>query len=186
MSKNIFNHKCEMSSLSINVPIRKCLIASLNQNINKSIVVIGLNPSKANAVESDNTVTRLEKYFLKNGYGEMILYNLFQNYSTDPIGICEQTATNFLDTDIQKQLSKADKIVLAYGTDIKYEKYVKKCLNAIEIYKDKLYCFCKDNKECVKSRHPSRMSPNWVLRKCNYEEAISLFNKEVGINYENR
>ena len=36
MSKNIYNHKCEMSSLSINVPIRKCLIASLNQNISYS------------------------------------------------------------------------------------------------------------------------------------------------------
>lgn len=169
MSKNIFNHKCEMSSLSINVPIRKCLIALLDQNINKLIVVIGLNPSKANDVESDNTVTRLEKYFKENGYGEMILYNLFQNYSTDPIGICEQTATDFLDTDIQKQLSKADKIVLAYGTEIKYEKYIKKCLNAIEKYKDKLYCFCKSNDKCVKPIHPSRMSQKWTLEKYNYE-----------------
>lgn len=92
-----------------------------------------------------------------------------KNHSTDPIGICEQTATDFLGNDIQKQLSKVDKIVLAFGTNREYEKYVKQCLNAIEIYKDKLYCFCKDDNECVKTRHPSRMSQKWTLEKYNYE-----------------
>ena len=99
-----------------------------------------------------------------------MIIGMNKNHSTDPIGICEQTATDFLDTDIQKQLSKADKIVLAYGTEIKYEKYVKKCLNAIEKHKDKLYCFCKDDNECVRPRYPSRMSQNWVLRRYNCEK----------------
>lgn len=99
-----------------------------------------------------------------------MIIGMNKNYSTNLIGICEQNATYFLDNDIQKQLSKADKIVLVYGTDIKYEKYVKKCLNAIEKHKDKLYCFCKDDNECVRPRHPSRMSQNWVLRRYNCEK----------------
>ena len=105
----------------------------------------------------------------KRDYKIQMIIGMNKNHSTDPIGICEQTATDFLDTDIQKQLFKADKIVLAYGTDIKYEKYIKKCLNAIEKYRDKLYCFCKSNDKCVKPIHPSRMSQKWTLEKYNYE-----------------
>lgn len=166
MSKNIYGHECDIRTINVPVCIRKNLIAELNPENDKLAVVIGLNPSKANNEQSDNTVTRLENYFEKEGYGKLIIYNIFQNYSTNPIGICAETATDFSENSIQEQLKKADKIVLAYGLDEVYKSYIENCLNNIMEYKDKFYCFCKKEEDKNPTPiHPRALGYNWLLKK---------------------
>lgn len=48
------------------------------------IMFIGLNPSKANEIDSDNTVTRVRGFANKWGYGGFFMMNLFSLVSTDP------------------------------------------------------------------------------------------------------
>lgn len=48
------------------------------------VMFIGLNPSKANASEPDNTIIKVSKIARNNGYGGFYMLNLFAYVSTDP------------------------------------------------------------------------------------------------------
>lgn len=51
------------------------------------VAFIGLNPSKANEVDSDNTITRLINFAKAWGFDGMRMLNLFALVSTDPRGL---------------------------------------------------------------------------------------------------
>ncbi len=48
------------------------------------VMFIGLNPSTANEIKSDNTITRCINFARKWGFGGMYMCNLFAYVSTDP------------------------------------------------------------------------------------------------------
>jgi hypothetical protein len=48
------------------------------------VALIGLNPSKANSNEDDNTITKVGKVARYNGFGGIYMLNLFAIISADP------------------------------------------------------------------------------------------------------
>ena len=52
-------------------------------------MVIGLNPSTATERDNDNTITRLERWARRNGYGALWMFNAYGLRSTDPNGLWE-------------------------------------------------------------------------------------------------
>jgi len=63
-----------------------------NWGTGKKLAFIGLNPSTADEIRSDPTVTRCINYAKRDGYGGMVMLNIFALRSTDP--------TRLLDNDI--------------------------------------------------------------------------------------
>ena len=140
-------HQCEFFEKTITAMCRKSLRVSFENAEDDAIgliVVIGLNPSKADELNSDHTVSVLKNYFCKK-CRKLILYNLFQNYSTNPSGIIEQTVTDFVDCTIQISLQEADEIVIAWGDETKYTDAKKKAINQLINYKSKLRMFQDPN-----------------------------------------
>jgi hypothetical protein len=130
------------------------------------IIVIGLNPSKADDFNSDHTVSVLKNYFQQK-CRKLIIYNLFQNYSTNPNGIIEQTSTDFTDCTIQKSLQEADEIVIAWGDETKYTEAKKKVVQQLIKYQSKLRMF----QEPKTGRHPCH--PRNGLNKLTYKKYSS-------------
>lgn len=140
-------HQCEMFDESVTIKCRKSLTVSFEKCDKKAqdlIVVVGLNPSKADDFCSDHTVTILKNYF-QSRCRQMIIYNLFQNYSTEQCGIVEQTATDFSEPDIQKRLREADEIVIAWGVGTQYENSKMQAIKQLNNYKSKLRMFQNPN-----------------------------------------
>lgn len=48
------------------------------------VMCIGLNPSTANGIDDDTTITNLSKLLMELGYGGFYMANLFAYISTDP------------------------------------------------------------------------------------------------------
>ncbi|MEK6847490.1 MAG: DUF1643 domain-containing protein [Nanoarchaeota archaeon] len=81
------------------------------------ILFIGLNPSTADEIKNDPTVTRMINFARKWGYGSVTICNLFSFRATfpddlkkapDPVG----TETDFW---LQHELVNAEKIIAAWG-----------------------------------------------------------------------
>ncbi len=53
----------------------------------KPAMVIGLNPSTATERSNDPTITRLERWARRNGFGSLRMYNAYAFRSTDPKGL---------------------------------------------------------------------------------------------------
>lgn len=53
----------------------------------KPLMVIGLNPSKAGAVDNDNTITRCIGYAVAWGFGALLMGNLFGFQNTYPVNL---------------------------------------------------------------------------------------------------
>jgi len=83
------------------------------------IMFIGLNPSKANEVKPDNTVTRVINFSKKWGYGGVYMMNLFTFVSPYPADLLKIDLNNptYLANDYMIMYAqKSEKIVCAWGT----------------------------------------------------------------------
>lgn len=58
--------------------MRTCIRASIDPNAKKSVVVIGLNPSIANAEKSDRTFTKVGRYLAQYDVKEFYMLNLYE------------------------------------------------------------------------------------------------------------
>ena len=94
----------------------------VREDVDSACLFIMLNPSTADEVQSDPTVTRCKNYSARWGYGKLWVCNLFAFRATDrkvmkraedPIGCLN-------DYHIYERAKKADMIVCAWGTDGKY------------------------------------------------------------------
>lgn len=148
-------HQCVFLEQEITVRCRKSLMVVFDNSENVDaglIIVIGLNPSKADDFNSDRTVSVLKKYFQQK-CRKLVIYNLFQNYSTNPSGIIEQTATDFTDRSIQKSLKEANEIVIAWGDETKYTEAKKTAIQQLIKHQSKLRMF-QDPKTGRSPCHP--------------------------------
>lgn len=86
-------------------------------DINKPMIMfIGLNPSKADHSEDDNTIKRVKKISNNSGYGGFYMMNLFTYISTDPKKLnIEQGNINLADRYLKHIASKCETIVFAWG-----------------------------------------------------------------------
>lgn len=114
-----------------------------------AVMVVGLNPSTATERDNDPTITRLERWARRNGYGSLRMYNAYA-YRTpyphelwqvaDPVGPCN---SDF----IMGAIATCAIPVMAWGTNIKPD-YEAKLLEQLRRYP--IFCF----KE-TKHGHPS-------------------------------
>lgn len=76
---------------------------------------IGLNPSKANETDSDNTVTRVRNFSIRWGYGGFYMMNLFAYVSTDPdkLIVCKDNTLN--DSWLSQVRKLCKDVVFAWG-----------------------------------------------------------------------
>lgn len=83
------------------------------------IAYIGLNPSTANAVKNDNTITKLIKITEHNGYGGFFMLNLFAYISTDPDKLLDKSVNTIGPRNnayIRYYASRAKMVVFCWGS----------------------------------------------------------------------
>jgi len=85
-----------------------------------SVLFIMLNPSKANATEPDQTITRCTNFARAWGYGTMEVVNLFAFKSTDPAGLwkVKKPVGKRNDSFIRDAVSRADQVILAWSGEV--------------------------------------------------------------------
>lgn len=159
-------HQCVFLEGKITVRCRKSLTAVFDNSENMDaglIIVIGLNPSKADDFNSDHTVSVLKNHFQQK-CRKLMIYNLFQNYSTNPCGIIEETSTDFTDRSIQKSLQEADEIVIAWGDETKYTEAKKTAIQQLIKHQSKLRMF-QDPKTGRSPCHPRNGLSKLIYKK---------------------
>lgn len=101
---------------SVNMVYRFYLVRSWSPG--PMVAFVGLNPSKATAVETDHTVTKVTKYAQQWGFGSMVMLNLFALRSTDPKGLYESNdpiGGLWADRALDLFSLVAEEIVLCWG-----------------------------------------------------------------------
>lgn len=86
-------------------------------------LIIGLNPSTADATKDDNTIRRCIRFATNWGYGSLWVGNLFAYRTKDPVTM--KAAENPIGPDNNKWLSRlsgdADLVVAAWGNHGSYQ-----------------------------------------------------------------
>jgi hypothetical protein len=148
---------------------------SLGTSGNKTIYIIGLNPSTANKEKSDKTVTMVENIAAKNNFDSFVMLNLFPLRSTNPHGLPINSGDILLKQNVEhiKSLNSKNKemvIWAAWGGSILLRKYLLTSLEQINTELSGLF------KEKIKwknygdltigghPRHPSRASYSWAFQ----------------------
>ncbi len=119
------------------------------------IAFIGLNPSKADERQDDNTVRKCINIAKRDGYGSMIMLNAYAYRSTDPKALTTQPNVVGTDNDryIEKLCGTVDRIVIAWGNHATDDRHttILKMLGGHQ-----LWCFAKNNNG--KPKHPLYIS----------------------------
>jgi len=78
-----------------------------------------LNPSTADAAKDDPTIRRCAKFAERDGFGRLVVVNLFAFRSTDPDALLEQEDPVGPENDahIGRALIESSKVVLAWGAN---------------------------------------------------------------------
>lgn len=86
-----------------------------------AVMVIGLNPSTATERDNDPTITRLERWARRNGYGSLRMYNAYAFRSTNPKGLWQvEDPVGPLNFEfIMGAIATCATAVMAWGTNIK-------------------------------------------------------------------
>ena len=84
----------------------------------KPLMVIGLNPSTADEIKNDPTVTRCIKRAYNLGFGGLYMANLYGYRSTDPKGLkhTDDPVGLYNDSTILSYASESGMIIAAWGT----------------------------------------------------------------------
>jgi len=82
-----------------------------------SLLIIGLNPSTADATHNDPTIRRCLGFAERWGHSTLVVTNLFSFRSTQPEGLKKTKSPIGLDTDqiLQQEAEKATMILAAWG-----------------------------------------------------------------------
>lgn len=121
-------------------------------DLTKRLLAIGLNPSKAGAVEGDNTVAILCRIAEAWGYGALDLCNAFDLVSTDPRGLqaVDNPAGDPRNIDrIVSLASTAARILCFWGDGGALKNRSAFLMDALWPYRAKLVCLGR-----TKSGHP--------------------------------
>ncbi len=138
----------------------------------KLVTFVMLNPSCADEVVDDQTITRCIGFAKTWGYGRLKAVNLFAWRATDSNELSEVDDPVGKDNDpwIPKAVKQADKVVCAWGDDISKvtdgEIRVKKVLELIRLQDKTLYRLGSITKK-GNPRHPSRLGSDTELQPWN-------------------
>ena len=113
---------------------------------------IGLNPSTADEIKNDPTVTRCINYAEHWGYGGMIMANIFAFRATDPTIM--KNAADPVGSENNSWLVKlahnADLIVAAWGN---HGEFMERGLEVLRLLKD-FQLYCLDMNKTRQPKHP--------------------------------
>jgi len=115
---------------SRNKVYRYALERSWNETLPK-VMIIGLNPSTADATVDDPTIRKCIRMSNNWGYGSLVMVNLFAYRATDPKDLlkAEQPVGTKNTWHIRKYLKLVDEIVCAWGNHGNYLNRDRRVLN---------------------------------------------------------
>ena len=138
---------------------------ALGNSGNRTLIVFGVNPSIANQLKSDNTISKIKNFSAIKGYDSFIVFNIYPKRSTDPKKLPKRIvkADHLFNVKIIKeQLINIDNLTIwaAWGDTIGIRSYLIDCLSniklSIESYKPK-WINCGSLTRLGHPRHPSRL-----------------------------
>ena len=118
---------------------------------NGMVAIVGLNPSKAGAVETDPTITREVAFAQSWGYAGLLKLNIFGLVSTDPRGLklIDDPVGPGNEAAFERWLPQCDIVVCAWGTwgikmnqDLRAIRWIRSAghgLHALRVTKDGTY-----------------------------------------------
>ncbi len=82
------------------------------------LMTIGLNPSIASEIKDDPTITRLQVRAYKEGYGGLLMSNLYALISTNPVHLLNQhnTVGEFTDHYIKQMVILSERQLCGWGS----------------------------------------------------------------------
>lgn len=104
----------------------------------KILMMVGLNPSRANEFANDPTITRGIIRADREGFGGFLMANLFAYVSTDPNALLknEDTVGEFTDYYIEKMVELSSVQLCGWGS---FKPVVKRCTQVFSMLKQP-YC----------------------------------------------
>ena len=126
---------------------------------NKPIILfIMLNPSTADAVNNDKTMTRVKNFAESWGYGGVYVGNLYAFRSTDPKGLKETDDPIGPENiaNVQSLVGLTDKVVYAWGNDYKEPEWLRELV-------DTPYCIDISKNGNI-PKHPLYLKKNLQLK----------------------
>ena len=126
---------------------------------NKPIILfIMLNPSTADAVNNDQTITRVKNFAESWGYGGFYVGNLYAFRSTDPKGLKETDDPIGPENiaKVQSLVGLTDKVVYAWGNKHKEPQWLRDLV-------DTPYCIDISKNGNI-PKHPSRLNKDLQLK----------------------
>ena len=133
------------------------------------LVIIMLNPSKANATEDDHTIRWWIRYARENGYGGIVVVNLFAFRATmpadmkradDPVGPDNNRA---IVSAIKEAAKGGGKVIVAWGVHGEFQDRDRAVLKLIRATYGKAP-LCLGVTVGGFPMHPARLSPKLSLR----------------------
>lgn len=100
------------------------------------IICFGINPSTANDIEDDPTISRIKNIAAENNFDGWVMLNLYPQRATNPDDMHKEADKSLIlkNAEIIRSVFKAypDALILAsWGDAIEKRKYLKDCLEAI-------------------------------------------------------
>jgi hypothetical protein len=144
---------------------------------NKPLVVMGINPSTADADKPDPTIRKVMGFAEKNGFDSFIMVNVYPQRATVPEKLHKQHDKIIMKENaerIKDILLKAENpiIVAAWGTNIEVRDYLKLCLFSIHLATEKYL-----RKKNVKWVHIGDLTKNGHPKHLLYQPYDSKFNE---------
>ena len=102
----------------------------------KRLVVIGVNPSTANALRPDATMRKVMGFAERNGYDGFVMLNLYPQRSTDFSGVHKERNEELHRKNLEAiraffEVHNQIDILTAWGDNIDCRSYLKDCLRDI-------------------------------------------------------
>lgn len=135
----------------------------------RKLIVIGLNPSTANATKADVTVAKVERVAAASGFDGFVMANLYPQRSTQPDGLHRRVNTTLYHENIQRIVAAACSETepvfwAAWGGDISKRTYLWRAL--VELHAQLVPLNAKwlhygELRKDGHPRHPSRLAYAW-------------------------
>lgn len=152
----------------------------------RPLVCCGLNPSKANLVQSDVTCAKAEKVAYKNGYNAYIMANLYSQRGTDFNTLPQEADSK----EYRKNISEIIKLYAspdpvhvwaAWGASIYAREYFLtaaiEILEASRRYENVVWLHYGDLTVTGHPKHPSRLSYQWKLNRLDVDRYLELLRR---------
>jgi len=152
---------------------------SLEKTGLNELIILGLNPSTADSTKPDRTMNKVMHYANQEGFDGFAMINLYPRRATKPANLGEFNK-EIHEKNLQKIEALVSKfenpvILLAFGNNIQYVKYLKSCFvdiyNRLKKYSPSWKCL--DVGITGNPKHPLYLKKSLRLQNFDIENYIS-------------